>query len=67
MAVVESEGTRDDLVFLITIVQPSTLRISRETSTVHEAGYRVEQDNTQLNLAILSISSDTRQPALPLR
>jgi hypothetical protein len=36
-------------------VQPSTLRISRETSIVHEAGYSVEEDNTQLNLAILSI------------
>jgi hypothetical protein len=39
-------------------VQPSMLRISQETSTVHEAGYSVEQNNTQLNLAILSISSD---------
>jgi hypothetical protein len=47
------------LVFLVTIVQPSTLRISQETSTVHEAGYSVEQENTQLNLATLSISSDT--------
>jgi hypothetical protein len=47
------------LVFLVTVVQPSTLRISRETSTVHEAGYSVEQDNTQLNLITLSISSDT--------
>jgi hypothetical protein len=34
------------------------LRISQETSTVHEAEYSVEQDNTQLNLATLSISSD---------
>jgi hypothetical protein len=40
------------------IVQPSTLRISQETFTVHEAGYSIEQENTQLNLATLSISSD---------
>jgi hypothetical protein len=43
------------LVLLVTSVQPSTLRISRDTSTVHEAGYSVGQNNTQLNLAILSI------------
>jgi hypothetical protein len=45
-------------VLIVTSVQLSTLRISRETSTVHKAGYSVEQNNTQLNLAILSISSD---------
>jgi hypothetical protein len=43
------------------IVQPSTLRISQETSTVHEAEYSVEQENTQLNLTTLSISSNKGQ------
>jgi hypothetical protein len=47
------------LVLLVTSVQRSTLRISRDTSTVHEAGYSAEQNNTQLNLAILSILSDS--------
>jgi hypothetical protein len=48
----------------LTVLGLGTLRISQETSTVHKAGYSVEQNNTQLNLAIVRLCARSARESL---